>query len=98
MSQAIVTRHLGPTDTRGDRVKATCRAGSVTLPWNYQESTFGNHRLAAMALVYKLAWFPSQGRGFAGLWVSGGLADGSTAWVFMAEHDLLRGFDAKDVE
>ena len=32
--QAIVTKYLGPTKSRGSRVKATASAGSITLAWN----------------------------------------------------------------
>ena len=51
--QAIITRHLCPTNTRGSRVKATAKAGSVTLHWNYALDSYENHIKACEALVAK---------------------------------------------
>jgi hypothetical protein len=48
MSQAIITKFLGPTNTRGARIKATCWHGSVIVPYDY--SAFRPHRVAAQAL------------------------------------------------
>ena len=56
MRQAIVTKYLGPTDSRGARVKAVCEAGTVTLPWDHGLHTCENHEAAAMALCAKLGW------------------------------------------
>ena len=69
MSQAIVTRYVGPTNSRGARVKATAQAGNVTLPWSYELTQEQNHDKAAMALAWKFGW-PW------GAWRSGGLPDG----------------------
>ena len=54
--QAIKTKYLGPTDHRGSRLKATASGGSVTIPWDYELDTEGNHRYAALALCDKLQW------------------------------------------
>jgi hypothetical protein len=54
--QAIVTKYLSPTNTRGSRVKATAQAGSITAPWDYALDTTGNHRAAAIALANKYKW------------------------------------------
>ena len=51
---AIVTKYLGPTNTRGARVKATCDAGSVTVAWDYALNEEDNHNAAARALILKL--------------------------------------------
>lgn len=73
MSQAILTRYLGPTNHRGARVKATCDAGSVTVPWDYAQDPARNHELAAHALCRKLGWsYP---------FVQGGIGNGY-AFVF----------------
>lgn len=56
ISQAIETRYLGPTNTKGGRIKATAWAGSVTVPYDHALSLEDNHRAAAMALVSKLQW------------------------------------------
>jgi hypothetical protein len=72
--QAIVTKYIGPTNVRGSRVKATAQAGSVTLHWDNSLNSDQNHKAAALALATKLDWSYGQ-------WVSGGLPDGTTAWV-----------------
>jgi hypothetical protein len=68
--QAIVTKYIGPTNTKGSRIKATASSGSVTVPFDYE----GNeHELAAKQLCDKLGWTFNH--------VPGGLPDGSYAWV-----------------
>jgi hypothetical protein len=59
--QAIVTRYLGPTDTRGSRIKATADAGSVTIPYPHELSGEAVHRAAAEALLVKLGWDTAHG-------------------------------------
>jgi hypothetical protein len=43
------TKYLGPTDTRGSRVKAThiTTRKSVTVPWDHALDSFDNHATAA---------------------------------------------------
>jgi hypothetical protein len=54
--QAIITKFLGPTDSRGSRVKAKCQAGSLTMSWDHALDVNENHRAAAIALIRKLGW------------------------------------------
>lgn len=54
--QAIQTKFIGPTNTKGDRVKASCDAGSITVPWDYSLGQEENHVAAAEALRAKLGW------------------------------------------
>ena len=56
MHQAITTKYLGPTYTRGSRVKATCQAGSVTVPWDHAKNSDENHTAAAVALCKRFGW------------------------------------------
>lgn len=72
--QAIITKYIGPTNTRGSRYKATAAAGSVTVSANYSLGIVGNHTRAAEALARKLGW--------AGHWVGGGSPD-DTGYVFV---------------
>lgn len=38
-SRAIIkTKFIGPTNYRGARIKATCQAGSITIPYSYDLS------------------------------------------------------------
>lgn len=56
ITQAIETRYLGPTNTKGGRIKASAWAGSVTLPYDYALNADGNHKAAADALIAKMGW------------------------------------------
>lgn len=78
--QAIVTKYIGPTDTKGARIKATCDAGSITVPYPYELSGADVHANAAMALVRKLGWdaYPQS-------WICGSVGNGNIAYVFVYE-------------
>ena len=65
--QAIETKYLGPTNTKGARIKASAWADSVTIPFEYGPGTDGAHDLAVIALATKLGWW--------GVWARGGKAD-----------------------
>ena len=56
ITQAIETRYLGPTNTKGGRIKATAWAGSVTVPYDHALNADANHRAAQLALRHKLGW------------------------------------------
>jgi len=62
--QAIVTKYIGPTNTRGSRVKATAAAGSLTLAWDDSLNSERNHTRAAQALAEKFGW---GGKWYAGV-------------------------------
>ena len=53
--QAIKTKYLGATNYRGARIKATCEADKITIPWSYDLGTEANHDSARKALQLKLA-------------------------------------------
>ena len=53
--QAIKTKFIGPTNTRGARIKASCEAGEVTIPYPYGLDVIAAHRSAARALLDKIA-------------------------------------------
>ena len=77
--QAITTKFIPCTDTRGSRVKATAQAGSVTLGWDHSKNPADNHKAAAMALVKKYKWFYGE-------WMSAELPNGSSVWVCAHEY------------
>lgn len=54
---AIFTRYLGPTNTRGSRIKATARGLSVTIPLDHALDLTERHEKAARALLGKLGWY-----------------------------------------
>ncbi len=73
MLQAITTKYLNASNTRGARIKATAQAGSVTIPWDHAVTVNQNHCAAARALAARLDW--------SGEYV-GGATDGLT-YVFV---------------
>lgn len=79
--QAILTKYLGPTNSRGARIKATCAAGSITISYPYDLSGQAVHRKAAESLVSKLGWVDTYYGGLLG----GQLANGDYTFVFNSE-------------
>jgi hypothetical protein len=73
--QAIVTKYLCPTNSRGARVKATCQAGSMTVAWDHALNATDNHREAGMALVFQRGWYSH------GTWKQGALPNGDYVLV-----------------
>jgi len=52
--QTITTKYLGPTETKGARIKAVTFGGtSVTVPFDYNGDP---HNIAMIALRDKLGW------------------------------------------
>lgn len=82
--QAIITKFVNPTDHKGARIKATCDAGSITIPYPHELGEGSKaHALAAMALVRKLGWVPKgpngeHQNGHVGAWVVGASNKGDT--------------------
>ena len=57
MAQAIITKFLGPTHTKGARIKATWLTGSVTVDYHSLDGSLnceGRNRQAAQALIDKI--------------------------------------------
>jgi hypothetical protein len=77
--QAITTKFIPATNTRGSRVKASAQTGSITLDWDYRLGTEDNHKAAALALVNKFSWYYGD-------WIEGHLGDGSSVWVCAHEY------------
>lgn len=59
---AIMTKFIGPSNTKGQRVKAWAPSysesgpTSITLSWNSNLDPAENYRVAAKALAEKLGW------------------------------------------
>ena len=47
----ITTKYLPTTNTKCERIKATCQRGSVTVSWDYSLNQFGNHAAAVTKLT-----------------------------------------------
>lgn len=74
--QSIVTKFLGPTNTRGARIKATSESGeSLTISYDYSARSADLHASAAEKLARKLAW--------GGKWIGGGIKGG---YVFVCAN------------
>jgi hypothetical protein len=74
ITQAIETRYLGPTNTKGGRIKATAYSGSITVGYDHALNTEDAHKAAALALRHKMGW---QGK-----FAQGGNAKGN-GYVFV---------------
>lgn len=88
MSQAIVTKTLSPTNTRGARIKATCGRGELTVAWKSELSVEENHVRARNALIdqfakedYKLYGTLLMRNPWLRKWYTGTIKDGSHVHV-----------------
>lgn len=55
--QTITTKFIGPTSTRGARIKATsCSGQTLTISYDHALNSDCAHSQAAMALAKKLNW------------------------------------------
>jgi hypothetical protein len=75
--QAITTKYLGPTNTRGSRIKAKAAAGSVTIERDSSLGIEENHARAAEALARKFKWH--------GKYYQGGMPD-DCGYAFVCVH------------
>lgn len=89
MRQSITTKYLGPSNTRGSRIKAVARRRSslgaemsLTDSWDCAHNSEENHCRVAKLLAAKLGWF--------GLWVGGGNVD-EDGYVFVNVADAYEG-------
>ena len=90
--QAILTKYLPVTNSRGSRIKATCERGSLTIDYPHELSGDAVHRKAAHALVEKFLSedaikYGQEARSSKSGWnrefVTGCLPDGTFAHVFI---------------
>lgn len=56
MYQAIQTKFLPPTNTRGARVSARADAGRIVIAWDHALGVYANHNAAAVALARRYGW------------------------------------------
>lgn len=83
--QAIITKYLPVTNTRGSRIKATCVAGSVTIGYPHELSGMACHAAAAKVLVDKMGWNDAHYGGLLG----GQLPSGEYVFVFNNESSKV---------
>lgn len=78
--QAVRVKHLGPTNTRGARVKATASSGlSVTVGKTYSGGDYDDERRAVKALCKKLGWSGCDKM------IRGGLSGDESVFLFLPE-------------
>lgn len=73
---AILTKYVGPTDARGDRVSASFSTRRLTIGWDAALDVDENHRAAAVAMLKRLSHEASIEA-----WACGELPDGGYVWV-----------------
>jgi hypothetical protein len=56
MYQAIETKYLGPTNTRGARIVAKAGPGRRISSWDHALSSYDNHIAAARAYAEQFQW------------------------------------------
>ena len=78
--QSIVVKYIGPTNSRGSRMKAISQAGSITISYDYSLSSDELHWKAAKALIEKLRWDEKNGYKN-NEWAMGWLPDGSSVFT-----------------
>lgn len=79
--QAITTRFIGATNTRGTHIRAHCKGGSIRMPYEHGWDLDRNHREAAQLLIAKLKWRRDG-------WAQGTLSSGIVAHVRFAADEL----------
>ena len=83
--KAIQTRYLGPTATRGSRMKAWAKdCGSLTISFNNEWTDCRNHEEVCDAFKSAMA-MNSGSPNWHGPMVGGTLPNGDMAWVFTGE-------------
>lgn len=78
--QAITTKVLPPTVTKGTRIKAKTASGlSVTKPWDYELDELDNARRTVIQLIIE-----KGNDGWHGTWLAAATADG---YVFVRDDN-----------
>lgn len=77
--QAIETRYLGPTNTKGGRIKASCWGGSATISYPHEMNSDEAHRAAAQALIDKMITLANRHGGSRSIWSEGTWVQGGNA-------------------
>ena len=88
--QAIHTKYIPCTNTRGSRIKATCERGSITIDYPHELSGDEVHREAVRQLLERFVsedWaersIPPSQNPWKREFVSGSLPDGTMAHVLI---------------
>lgn len=74
--QAILSKYIPATNTRGSRIKAWCERGSITIPYPHDLTGAACHRAAVDALLSKFRAEDGVECSWSRPYVTGGTADG----------------------
>lgn len=77
--QAIQTKTISATNTKGTRIKVSCEAKTFYCSWEYALNVEENHKAAAESMVKLMKWDKAE-RGYKG--VTGGCFNGDYYWTF----------------
>jgi hypothetical protein len=85
--QAIITKYIGPTNSRGARIKAECGRGKIFFSYPYELSGDACHRAAVDALTDKFAkedseFVPKDRNPWKADYVTGQIPSGEYVHVF----------------
>ena len=78
--QAIKTKYIGPSNSKGSRIQASCEAKTIYVSYNHALDSDGNHRAACEELLRALGWTADQSAVYSDL--VGGWYGDSYFWVF----------------
>lgn len=82
--QAIITKYMPATNSRGARIKASCGVKSITIDYPRELDIQDAHRAAAGSLIIDLGWLDY------GPLLCGSMPDGS-GYAFVFDHPISRG-------
>ena len=77
--QTIRTKYFGPSNVRGSRIQASCKAKTIYVPWDYALDGDENHHAACEKLMRVMEWASSD---MIGGWHG---SDDAMYWVFANE-------------
>lgn len=83
--QAIKTKYIGPSATKGSRIQASCEAKTIYVPYTHALDSDGNHRAACEALLLAMGWTTDNSQHYSDM-VGGWHTDGMF-WVFANAYD-----------
>jgi len=80
LRQAITTKFIPPTGTKGSRIYASAAAGTGYFGWDHSQDAHENHLRAATRLANRLNWLDTDRL------VGGVLKDGRHCWVLIPKE------------
>lgn len=85
--QAIRTKYIGPSNSKGSRIQAKCEAKTIYVSYDHALNIDENHKAACDALLSAMGW-NTDGYGD----MVGGVFDNCHYWVF--DDKRLKAIDA----